>query len=275
MRILSALFLASTLAASTTPASSSATAGLDLEISIVAPERTVALGEPFRYRVLIVNRGHERIRVLPIFFHSRDYLEILPVACGAEAEPAAFTVDFASGLDRDDFVVLGLDSLVGQEFVVTPDQPLEYIYGLAEGTCQLRAVLQLHSFRERFSWDTLPPVETTLKSNIAAVTFGPPLKQTVARRRKQLHSSDLTEISEALAYFSSVSAQRVGTELMTILGSPQGWTERFHDPVGAIWALRRNASEGALDYFREALASRHRQLALEAIEHVRRGAGDR
>lgn len=275
MRILSALILASTLAASTTPAFSSGTADLELEISIVAPEAAVPLGEPFRYRVLLINRGGDRVRVLPIFFHSRDYLEITPVGCGAEVEPSALTADFESGLERGDFVVLGLDSFVGQEFLVTPEQPLEYIYGLAEGTCRLRAVLRLHSFSERFSWDVLSPPDTTLESNITAVTLTPPLEQTIARRRRQLQSSDLKTISEAMAYFSSVSAEGVGAELMNILGSPRGWTERFHDPVGAIWALRRNAGEDALEYFNEALASRHRKLAVEAIEQVRNGDGIR
>jgi hypothetical protein len=268
LRILLALLLASTLNASSTLAAPSRTAGLELEISIVAPEKSVPLGEPFRYRVLIVNRGDDRVRLLPIFFHSRDYLEVTAVDCGVQAEPAAFTVDFESGLDRGDFVILGSGSFVGQEFLVTPEQPLEYIYGLSEGTCRLRAQIQLHSYPQRFSWNMLPPVDTNLESDGTEVTFGPPLEETVARRRKQLHSSDLMKVSEALAYFSSVRSPGVEAELMNILGKPQGWTARFHDPVVAIWALRRNAGEAALEYFKDALSSRHHQVALEAIEQV-------
>lgn len=223
------------------------------------------LGEPFNYRVLLINRGAKRVRVLPIFFHSRDFLQVTPISCGSTAESASFTADFEAGLTRDDFVVLGLDSLVGQEFLVSPNRPFEYMYGLTQGACRLRATLHLHSFSEHFRWETRPAVEAVLQSNTAQITFAPPLEESVMRRRSQLQASDLAEVSEALAYFSSVQAQGVGDDIMSLLGVPQGWTRRFHDPAGAIWALRRNAPKAASRYFEAARSSRYRDLALEAL----------
>ncbi len=240
---------------------------VDLRLVLAGPKEAVPLGEPFAYQVTLVNKTGARVRVVPIFFHSEDYLDLrLKSSTNPLPEVAQFAADFESGLNREDFVLLGDRNFIGQEFFVRPENPFEYIYGLREGTYSAQAVLHLHSFSSKFQWDDLPAVEATLSSNEITLTFGPPRPTTIDYRKRELKLHDETKQSQALAYFSSVRAPGVAAAVREILGQPADWLNRFHDPAGALLALRRNSEAANFPYINAALTSRFRDLAREALK---------
>lgn len=245
-----------------------------LSLLLRFPQEPIALGEPFRFQVLVANRSDAAIPMVPLFFFGRNLLHLELVSEeGEKIQGPSGTADFWSETIEEAYTLLKPGSVVGGDLVVSPrlSESINYITGFKEGCYSVVATLRLIAFKEQVQWSRLaPPVETSLDSTPATVCFSAAKEESIFEHLKKLASQDVVLRTESFLYFANVQDQRGSVALRDALGPVSDWPKRCVDPYHALKALSHQADPANLPYFREVLDGQFSSLARSAIDMIER-----
>jgi hypothetical protein len=234
----------------------------------------LSAGEPFYVWLLLKNESEAALRVAPVYFLSRDYLEFdIQGDDGRLIKPTYGAADISSRIETDDFELVPPGGITGQEVLFSPLLPegMDYIYGLTPGCYDFEATIHLHSFESRIIWEQGPrPVAGTFTSQKRHVCIAKPRPETIVTFRALLSSADFEEVIEALNYFANVQDEEAALKIRELAGDPRGWLARFPSPFHILAALRVQPDSAAnLPYFKEALGTRYEDFAREGIQMIK------
>jgi hypothetical protein len=237
--------------------------------------RQVALGDPLRLRLLVVNCSSKK--VVAVLFYENSASELLWIGDNGHrfSRPALNSMaDYFPEQLKDNLATLEPGDVAGAEILSSPD-PRESIsfYDEVKATCySVVATLHLRSHGLKPKDPGLPaPIETDLQAPPTRVCFGHADKTAIRRYIAMLPSKDLYVVTAAVNFLNFVREDpRVIAELPTVLGLPPGWTSRFHPmavrEIISLFVVQN--SKHALPYLLEAeknpqfsqsaLAARHK-----------------
>lgn len=243
-----------------------------LALTVQLPTDPVPLGDTFRWNVLLVNRSDAVVPVVPIFFFGRGLLKAeLRSPAGEILQGPSGSADFWPEKLREQHRTMQPGEIIGAEFLVAPTLAgsKDYWTGLDVGCYAVSVVLDLHSFSEEVNWDGLePPIKAALRSEEKSVCFSTPAEASLRANLSKLASGEDAKVVEAFLYFSNVADSRAAELLRSAIGDPKGWPNRSIDPYSAIQALRRQKDPKNLPFLREALKTRFREVAEQAIRDL-------
>ena len=237
---------------------------------------TVALGDSFRLRLEVVNRGDQPVRAFLFFDNGAAVLHWTGESNHAFDRPALHSMaDYFPEQIRHTLHELGPGELAGVEILSSPDPRRSLIFydDVQIGCYQVVATLELKNYSLHEEDGVGSPLATTLESRPARICFQASDLQTIIEYSDMLRSTDPREIAAAVNFLTLVHDPRVVARLPVVLGQPSGWTSRLADMAvaGTIEIFVSQQWQGSLAYLR--VAERQERFRKKALDAERRIAG--